>query len=158
MKAITMRMQKFSRPGVILLATAVAIITSMVVANAAQTFATPNAVKITFNLASGANSTAITPATNTSVQVMGCCTTLGYQAVGQASLLHIPTSGIQWVGLESYNGSPAAITQGNSSTAGTHIVAISLTRTIDIQVASASTILVHNGAINTVAGNVTLIW
>ena len=158
MKAITTRIQKFSRPGVILMAIVVVIITSMLVANAAQTFATPNAAFISFNLASGANSAAITPATNRSVQVIGCCTTLGYQAVGQASLLHIPSAGIEWVGLESYNGSPAAITQGDSSTAGTHIVAISLTRTIDIQVASASTIRVHNGAIGTVAGNVTLIW
>jgi hypothetical protein len=158
MKTIKMRIQKTSRPAVILIATVVAIITSIVVANAAQTFATPNAAFISFNLAAGANSAAITPATSRSVQVMGCCTTLGYQAVGQASLLHIPTSGLQWVGLESYNGSPAAITQGNSATAGTHIVAISLTRTIDIQVASASTILVHNGAIGTVAGNVTLVW
>ena len=158
MKAITMRIQKFSRPGVILLATVVAIITSMVVANATQTITAPNAAFISFNLAANANSAAITPVTNRSVQVMGCCTTLGYQAVGQASLLHIPSAGIEWVGLESYNGSPAAITQGDSSTTGTHIVAISLTRTIDIQVASASTIRVHNGAIGTVAGNVTLIW
>ena len=158
MKAITKRIQKFSRPGVILMAAVVAIITSIVVANAAQTFATPNAAFISFNLAAGMNSAAITPATSRSVLVMGCCTTLGYQAVGQASLLHIPTSGLQWVGLESYNGSPAAITQGDSSTTGTHIVAISLTRTIDIQVASASTIRVHNAAIGTVAGNVTLIW
>jgi len=140
------------------MAAVVVIITSMVVANATQTFATPNAAYISYNLAAGANSAPITPVTNRSVQVMGCCTTLGYQAVGQASLLHIPSAGIEWVGLESYNGSPAAITQGDSSTTGTHIVAISLTRTIDIQVASASTIRVHNAAIGTVAGNVTLIW
>ena len=140
------------------MATVVAIITSIVVANAAQTFATPNAATVSYSLAAGTNSAPITPAASRSVLVMGCCTTLGYQAVGQASLLHIPTAGIEWVGLESYNGSPAAITQGDSSTAGTHIVAISLTRTIDIQVASASTIRVHNAAIGTVAGNVTLIW
>jgi hypothetical protein len=158
MKAIKMRIQKSSRPAVILLATVVAIVTSIVVANATQTITTPNATIISFNLAAGASSAPITPASSRSVQVMGCCTTFGYQAVGQASLLHIPTSGFQWVGLESYNGSAAAITQGNSATAGTHIVAISLTRTIDIQVASAGTILVHNGAINMVAGNVTLIW
>jgi hypothetical protein len=158
MKAITKRIQKFSRPAVILMAAVVVIITSVVVANAAQTFTTPNSAFVSFNLAAGANSAPITPASSRSVQVMGCCTTLGYQAVGQASLLHIPSAGIELVGLESYNGSPAAITQGNSATLGTHIVAISLTRTIDIQVASASTIRVHNGAIGTVAGNVTLIW
>ena len=44
MKAIKMRIQKFSRPGVILMATVVAIITSMVAANATQTITAPNAV------------------------------------------------------------------------------------------------------------------
>jgi hypothetical protein len=43
MKAITMRMPKFSQPGVILIATAVVIITSIVAANATQTITTPNA-------------------------------------------------------------------------------------------------------------------
>ena len=56
MKAITMRMQKFSQPGVILMATVVAIITSMVVANATQSITTPNAAFISYNLAIGANS------------------------------------------------------------------------------------------------------
>jgi hypothetical protein len=64
MKAIKMRIQKSSRPGVILLATVVAIITSMVVANATQTITAPNAVFISYSLAAGANSAAITPATN----------------------------------------------------------------------------------------------
>src|SRR5881227_1660192 len=98
MKAITMRIQKFSRPGVILLATVVAIITSVVVANATQTFATPNAAYFAYSLAAGANSTAITPVTNKSVLVMGCCTTAGFQGVGQVTLQHIPSAGgIQWV-------------------------------------------------------------
>src|SRR6266446_811663 len=100
MKAITMRIQKSSRPGVILLATVVAIITSMVVANATQTITTPNATFISYNLASGANSAAITPATNRSVLVMGCNTN-GNLGVGQVSLLHGPSNGIAWVGLES---------------------------------------------------------
>ena len=56
MKAITMRMQKFSRPGVILMATVVAIITSIVVANATQSITTPNAAFISYILAAGANS------------------------------------------------------------------------------------------------------
>ena len=156
MKAITMRIQKFSRPGVILLATVVAIITSIVVANATQTITTPNAAFISYSLATGANSAAITPVTNRSVLVMGCCTTLGDRGVGQVSLLHIPSDFIQWVGLESY--SSAAITQGASSAVGTHIVYIDLNHAVDIQVASAATIVVHNGAPFTVAGNVTLVW
>jgi hypothetical protein len=149
-----MRIQKFSRPGVILLATVVAIITSMVAANATQTITTPNAAFISYSLAGGASSAAITPATNRSVLVMGCCTTV--RGVGQVSLLHIPSFAITWVGLESWPGS--AITSGDNSTAGTHIVYIDDGHFVDIQVASADTIRVHNGDTSTRAGNVTLVW
>jgi hypothetical protein len=151
-----MRIQKFSRPGVILLATVVAIITSMVVANATQTIITPNAAFISFNLAAGANSAAITPANNKSVLVMGCCTTSNDEAVGQVSMLHIPSTYIEWVGLESP--SSAAITSGVSPVAATHIVFIDFGHKVDIQTASADTIRVHNGDTSTKAGNVTLIW
>src|SRR6266581_703137 len=101
MKAITMRIQKFSRPGVILMATVVAIITSVVVANATQTFATPNAAYFAYSLAAGADSAAITPIASKSVLVMGCCTTTPFLGVGQVSLLHITSNEINWVGLES---------------------------------------------------------
>ena len=150
-----MRIQKFSRPGVILLAAVVAIITSMVVANATQTITTPNAAFISYSLAAGANSAPITPATNRSVLVMGCCTTGFVQGVGQVSLLHAPSSFIEWVGLES---PPADFTSGLTGVTGYHIVYIDYRHQVDIQVASADTIRVHNGAGITVAGNVTLIW
>ena len=138
------------------MATVVAIITSMVVANATQTITAPNAAFISFSLAVGANSAPITPATNRSVLVMGCCTTSGgFQGVGQVSLLHTPSNLITWVGLESTSG--AAITQGSTNSAA-HIVYLDLTHTVDIQTASADTILVHNAAGATRAGNVTLVW
>ena len=151
-------MQKFSRPGIILLATVVAIITSIVVANAAQTFTTPNSAFISYSLAGGANSAAITPATNRSVLVMGCCTLNVHQAVGQVSLLHTtsPSGFMAWVGPEPANG--AAITSGASNTAGTHIVFIDYYHLVDIQVASADTIRIHNASAGTLAGNVTLVW
>ena len=151
MKAITMRIQKFSRPGVILMATVVVIITSIVVANATQSITTPNAAFISYNLAAGANSAPITPAINKSVLVMGCCTSAFNQGVGQVSLQHIPSNGMVWVGLD--NGS---ITEGLSGAAGTHIMSIG--GLVDIQVASVDTILVHNGSTGTRAGNVTLVW
>src|SRR5438552_1912167 len=112
MKAIRMRIQKFSRPGVILLATVVVIVTTMVVANATQSLTTPNAAFISYNLATNTDSAAITPAASRSVLVMGCCTTSPAQSVGQVSLFHIPSSGMVWVGLESPFG--AAITSGSS--------------------------------------------
>ena len=136
------------------MATVVAILTSMVVANATQSITTPNAAFISYSLATGANSAAITPVTNKSVLVMGCCTNGG--GVGQVSLLHIPSTSISWVGLESY--SPAALTGGVSNAAGTHIVYIEASHVVDIQVASADTIRVHNYASVTAAGNVTLVW
>jgi hypothetical protein len=137
------------------MATVVAIITSIVVANATQTITTPNAAFISYNLVAGGDSAAITPATNKSVLVMGCCTT-GSPGIGQVSLLHLPGAFIIWVGLESYGS--AAITQGFSSTAGTHIVYINSNHTVGIELASADTIRVHNGDTMTRAGNVTLVW
>jgi hypothetical protein len=157
MKAIKMRIHKFSRPGVILLATVVAIVTSIVVANATQTITTPNAAFISYSLAAGANSAPITPASSKSVLVMGCCTTSGATSIGQVSLLNnSPTGDIIWVGLESFLG--AAITSGYTAVAGTHIVYIDSAHNVDIRVASKDTILVHNGASATRAGNVTLVW
>jgi hypothetical protein len=159
MKAIKMRIQKFSRPGVILMATVVAIITSMVVANATQTITTPNAAFISYNLAAGTVSAPITPANNKSVLVMGCCTTTPFQGTGQVSLLHSPSTLIAWTGLESHSGVPTTITSGANSTPGTHIVFIDAGHAVDVQVATADTIRVHNGHPTvTLAGNVTLVW
>ena len=140
------------------MATVVAIITSMVVANATQTITTPNAAFISYSLAAGANSAPITPATNRSVLVMGCCTTISHEGVGQVSLLHIPSTGIEWVGLESPSVSPSTITSGFTATVTAHIVYIDFNHTVSIRVASADTILIHNGSTGTRAGNVTLVW
>jgi hypothetical protein len=149
---------KSSRWAAMLVATVVAIITSAVVANATQTITTPNAAFVSWSLAPGANSAAITPATNRWVLVGGCCTTTSIPSVGQASLLHLPGTYIVWVGLESASTSGSAITQGASGTTGHHIVYIDFVHTVDIQVNSADTIRVHNGNAVTQAGNVTLIW
>jgi hypothetical protein len=138
-----------------LLAVVVAILTCVTVANATQTITTPNAAFISYSLAPGANSAPITPATNRSVLVMGCSSNAG--GVGQVSLFHAPNVAIWWVGLESY--SPAAITSGASSAPGMHIVYIEETHEVDIQIASADTIKIHNrGIAATFTGNVTLIW
>jgi hypothetical protein len=156
MKAIKMRIQKSSRPLVIVLAAVVVILTSMVVANATQTITTPNAVFISYSLAADTNSAPITPATNRSVLVMGC-TTGTDQGVGHVSLLHIPSAAMVWVGLESQ--ASAVITSGFNGTPGTHIVWIDRLRFVDIQVASADTIRIRNsGSGETLAGNVTLVW
>src|SRR5262249_47429418 len=147
---------KSSRWAAMLLATVVAIITCLAVANATQTITTPNAVKITYNLAASTSSAAITPASNTSVLVMGCCTTSGDVGVGQVSLVRIPSTLLDWAGYEPY--SPMAFTGGFSLTAGNHIVYIDGSHLVDVGSASVDTIRIHNGSAGVRAGNVTLIW
>ena len=136
-----------------------AIVTSTEVAEPAAPLLTPNKTVISYSLAPGANSAAITPVANKPVLVMGVCTTSGWRGVGQATLLHIPSSFIEWTGLESpyYLGS-AVITDGYSGAAGTHIVFMDYGHTVDIQVNSADTIRVHNASSITQTGNVTLVW
>jgi hypothetical protein len=139
-----------------LIATVVAILTCLAVANATQTITTPNAVKITYNLAASANSAPITPASNTSVLVMGCCITSGDIGAGQVTLIHSPGAYLEWAGYESYAG--VEFTGNFSSMAGNHILYINAVHTVEIQVASADTIRIHNGASTARAGSVTIIW
>ena len=160
MKTIKIQIQKHLQWLAILLAAVVAIITSAVVANATQTITTPNAVRIAYSLAGSGNSAAITPATNTSVLVMGCNTSTNPSAGAQVSLMHIPGGGMIWAGLEGRGESATTttITAGAGDTAGTHIVYIDAHHLVDIQVASADTIKIHNGNSPTQVGSVTLIW
>ena len=156
MKTIKMRIQKHSRPLVIFLAIVVAILTSVVVANATQTITTPNAAIVSYNLAANTSSSVITPASNKPVLLMGCCTTNG--GVGQVSLHRFLGSQIDWAGFESPWSGAAAMTVGISNQTGTHIVYIDTSHVVDIKTASIDTILIHNAAGATWAGNVTLIW
>ena len=135
---------------------AVVALTFGVVAKATQVISTPNASFISYNLAPGASTFLITPPANQAVFVMGTQTTLGFRGVGSVTLLHIPSSFIEWVGLESTAG--AAITQGFSGAAGTHILWIDFAHQVDVRVGSPDTILVHNGAGAARTGNLTLIW
>lgn len=87
---------------------------------------------------------------------MGCQTTIGYRGIGSVTLLHVPSSFIEWVGLESPAG--AAITQGFSGTAGTHILYLDYSHLVDVRVAGPDTILIHNGNSITQTGDLKLIW
>jgi hypothetical protein len=123
---------------------------------AVQTTVTPNAAIVGYSLAAGANSGAITPPASQAVHVMGVCNTLGTRGVGFVELLRVPGSFLEWVGLDSTAG--AAITQGFSAAAGTKIVFLDFSHQVAIQVNSADTFRIHNGATAARAGNVTLIW
>ena len=151
-----MPIQKSSRWAAMLLATIVAIVTCVTVANATQTITTPNAVNITYSLAVGTGSAVITPATNKSVLVMGCCTSGSNSSLGQVNLLRPAIGGLIWVGSESWPG--AAITQGSTGAGGVHIVYIDRDHSVDIETASSSTIVIENKSNGNQTGNVTLIW
>jgi hypothetical protein len=144
------------RYGVLSLAFVVTMLTLAVVGKAAQTVSVPNALNYSYNLAAGAYSGAITPASNQAVLLIGSQTALGYRGVGMATILHVPSSFIEWVGLESpYN---AAITQGFSGSAGTHILYLDYSHLVDVQVASTDAIRIHNGNSIAMTGNLELIW
>ena len=146
----------FSRIRTLALAGVVVVLTFAIAGHAAQTITTPNEAVFNYNLAAGASSGAITPASNTPVLVQGVQTAVGYRGVGHVSMLHVPSSFLEWTGLESP--SAAAITSGFSGAAGTHIVYLDFSHLVDIRVNTADTFVIHNA--NTIAqtGVVTMIW
>ena len=140
----------------LLMAGVVATLTLVIVVQAAQTFSTPNVTTVSYNLAAGANSGAIFPSANQPVLVMGVQTAVGFRGVGYVTMLRIPSNFLEWVGLESTAG--AAIAQGFSGTAGTHIVWLDFSHQVDIQVNTTDSFRIHNGSTGVRTGNVTLIW
>jgi hypothetical protein len=125
-------------------------------AHAVQTVVTPNALYVTYNLAAGANSAAVTPASSTPVLVMGVQNNLGYRGVGEVTLLRVPSSFLEWTGIESPSG--AAITSGFSGSAGTHIVYLDYGHFVDIRVNTTDSFVIHNANTIAMSGHVTLVW
>jgi hypothetical protein len=150
------RRKMSSRPFALLSAAVIATLTLATVAKAAQTISTPNAAFLSYNLPPGAISTAIVPAANQAVLVMGTCTSAGFRGVGQVTMLRTPATFLEWVGLDSPAG--AAITQGFSGTAGTKILFLDLAHQVSIEVHTTDSFRVHNLSAGSRAGNVTLIW
>jgi hypothetical protein len=151
-----MKSSRISRVSRLLLAAFVAVIALNIGMHATQTITTPNASKVTYNLAAGASSAAVTPAESVPVFVMGVQNDLGYRGVGHVTMLHVPSSFLEWSGIESP--AAAAITSGFSGTAGTHIVYLDYSHLVDIEVASTDTFIIHNANTIAMAGVVTLIW
>jgi hypothetical protein len=149
----TSRLSRISR---LLLAASVAVVALNIGMHATQTISTPNASKVSYNLAAGASSSAVNPAESVPVLVMGVQNNLGYRGVGQVSMLHVPSSFLEWSGIESP--ASATITSGFSGTAGTHIVYLDYSHLVDIQVESTDTFIIHNANSTAMAGVVTLIW
>ena len=150
------RLKKLSRPVAWLSAVVVATLTFATVAKATQVITTPNAAFASYNLAAGGNSAAIVPAANLAGHVMGVCNTFNFRGVGHVTMLRVPASFLEWVGLESTAG--AAITRGFSGVQGTHILYLDFGHQVDIEVNTTDSFRIHNGAAAVRSGNVTMIW
>jgi hypothetical protein len=146
----------FRRYATLSLAFAVAVLAVAIAGRATQTVTVPNAANITYNLAGGAYSGAITPVSNQAILMIGSQTAAGYRGVAMATILHVPSSFIEWTGLESTSGS--AITEGFSGVVGTHILYLDYSHLVDVQVASPDTIRIHNANTIPMTGNLELIW
>jgi|HubBroStandDraft_6_1064221.scaffolds.fasta_scaffold98071_2 hypothetical protein len=152
----------FHRFGIAAIATMVALLTAAVLVHATQVITTPNAAFSSFNLEAGGNSAPITPVLGQSVLVMGAVTTLEDLGEGEVVLSRGPADeqGLNWTGLEAptaFNGG-SGITAGFNSTVGTHIVYLDFSHKVDVEIHSATQIMVHNGTAAAATGNVTLIW
>jgi hypothetical protein len=144
-----------SRFSTLLLAGGVAVVAMNRVARHSNHYQ-PNASKVVYNLGAGASSAAVNPVESVPVFVMGVQNNLGYRGVGHVTLLHVPSSFLEWSGIESP--AAAAITSGFSGTAGTHILYIDYSHLVDLQVASTDTFIIHNANTIAMAGVVTLVW
>jgi hypothetical protein len=150
------KISKSFRVSRLLLAAFVAVVALNIGMHATQTISTPNASKISYSLAAGASSTTVNPAENVPVLVMGVQNNLGYRGVGQVTMLHVPSSFLEWSGIESP--ASATITSGFSGAAGTHVLYLDYSHLVDIQVESTDTFIIHNANSIAMAGVVTLIW
>ena len=154
-----MTLHKISRLAVLLLAALVATVTCMVPLASGQTITAPNSEFFAYVLTPGANSAPISvPVAHRAILVMGQQNALNFRGVGQVTLLWVPGSFLEWVGLESPSPNPAAITSGFSGTPGTHIVFLDFAHQVDIQVHTTDSFVVHNGSTGSRFGSVTLIW
>jgi hypothetical protein len=149
-----------TRVAQLLLTGVVATLTLAIVAHATQTITVPNVASVSYALAAGANSGAITPVADAPVLVMGVQTAVGNRGVGHVTMLRplVLPNFLEWVGLESTSIAGAAITQGFSGVIGTHIVYLDFSHTVDIEVNTPTSFRIHNGNAAAQTGVVRLIW
>ena len=146
----------FRRLGAAAASFAVIMTLAVVVSRATTTFTTPNTALISYSLGPGATSAGITPTASTGVILVGTNTNSTNFSVGSVSLVHISGALIRWAGIEAPPG--ATITQGGSTSPGTHVVYLDASHQVDVEILSADQIVVHNKATSTQAGTVKLIW
>lgn len=118
----------------------------------------PRRMSIPYDLAPGEFTADIEIPPNVPVSLTGVGLSSGFRGVASATLLSIAGDGgfIEWTGLESTAGS--VITQGFSGAPGTHILYLDWGHVVDVEVASATAIRIHNEAGAQRSGTITLIW
>lgn len=127
-----------------------------VVAKATVTISTPNIAVVAYNLTPGESSASFQPVGDDPVILVGTDTSQGARSVGTVTLIHIPGVIIRWTGLEPTPGS--TITNGGSTTPGTHVVYLDYNKKVDVQIVDADHLNIHNANTTAQAGTVKLIW
>ena len=116
----------------------------------------PNESIVTYKLKAGASMSIAPPASDKCIFVTGCNTTDGDRGVGHVAMLYVPSTFIEWAGINS--AASGTITQGFSGTAGTQIVQIDYGGLVNLKVASTTKFEVVNSATSTQTGSVTMIY
>lgn len=104
----------------------------------------PNAATFSYNLAPGATSGAVAvPVVNVPVLLQGVNTTVGDRGSGFVSILRASAAPalLMWAGL---NSQPSSIAQGFSSAAGVDIFFTDFAHQVTVEVASATSVMVHS--------------
>jgi len=124
----------------IALATVVAVMTLVLVANAVQSISVPNISAVSYALAPGANSPDITLASGTLVLVMADCTTPFRRGVAQVTMQRTSVAPLflQWVGLSSPAG-PAVVGDWFPGGVSPHIVWVDFAHQVELRVVPGST-------------------
>jgi hypothetical protein len=148
-------MKSLKRLGLFAVSLMVVAALTEVVGKAAITVTTPNSAVVNYSLAPGATSSGITPVTNQPVIVIGADTTNTDFGVSTVTLIHVPSLGMRWVGIEPTSGT---IVHTGSTAVGAHIIWIDFANKIGIQVLSADEFVIHNGGTTIHTGSVKLIW
>ena len=121
------------------------------------TTGTPTEITYHFDVPAGKTSGAITIPASVPVLVMWVNNQPGYRGVGQATMLRITGSFLEWVAYDSLS-SGATLDDGFSGTAGTHIEYMDYSQEVDLQVASPGTIKVVNNNSSATSITLTLIY
>jgi len=102
--------------------------------------------QLEFTINSGGTTPAITvPAVSVPIHMMVAGNTCENRVVGQATILRAPHAKLlEWVGMDMGR----AVTSNYTAVAGTHIIYADFAGNVDVQVASAIAIQIHNHAPN----------